>query len=100
MLHLRKFTRKVPKFRANSSALFIPAYEIKKGYDEVLALACRTFGRNIHYHFAGGWQSAEDESYFYDFVEQNNLNASVTYHGFVDGAWKGLFKSSLLAYQS
>ena len=82
--------------------LYLSQLTKEKGYDEVLALASHTLGRNIHYHFAGGWQSPEDKDFFFEFVEKNNLNNSVTYHGFVSGISKeNLFATAhLLAYPS
>jgi glycosyltransferase involved in cell wall biosynthesis len=82
--------------------LYLSQLTKEKGFDEVLALASHTLGRNIHYHFAGGWQSYEDKDFFYKFVEKNNLTNSVTYHGFVSGIKKeNLFnKVHLLAYPS
>jgi glycosyltransferase involved in cell wall biosynthesis len=59
-----------------------------KGYFSVLELANSTKNRSIHYHFAGGWQSTEDEKEFFDFINDNTLNDSVTFHGFVNGIEK------------
>lgn len=73
-----------------------------KGYDEVLELARQIKGENIHFHFAGSWQSSEDEVDFEAFVHEHGLEDSVTYHGFVSGKQKAaLFKKAhLLAYPS
>lgn len=73
-----------------------------KGYDEVLELARQTKDEKIHYHFAGSWQSSEDEVDFEAFVHEHELEDSVTYHGFVSGKKKAaLFrKAHLLAYPS
>ena len=73
-----------------------------KGYDEVLKLADQTKGQNIHYHFAGSWQNDEDESGFFDFINEHELQKYITYHGFVSGEQKqALFKQAhLLAYPS
>lgn len=74
----------------------------EKGYDQVLELARHTSGRKIHYHFAGHWQSPNDEKYFFEFIKNNNLTHDVTYHGYVNGIMKdNLFnKAHLLAYPS
>jgi len=82
--------------------LYLSQMTKEKGYDEVLNLARHTKNRNIHYQFAGAWQSLEDEEFFYGFVKKYALEESVTYHGFVGGVEKdNLFKAShLLAYPS
>jgi len=66
-----------------------------KGYFEVLKLSNQTKNESIHYHFAGGWQSEEDEKEFFDYIEENNLSSKVTFHGFVNGEQKQeLFEKS------
>ena len=59
-----------------------------KGYFHVLELANMTKDENYHYHFAGGWQNAEDEKDFFDYIEQQGLSDHVTFHGFVSGVEK------------
>lgn len=59
-----------------------------KGYFQVLELANQTKKQKIHYHFAGGWQSAEDEKEFFDYIEQHELTEKVIFHGFVNGSEK------------
>jgi glycosyltransferase involved in cell wall biosynthesis len=59
-----------------------------KGYFLVLELAKRTKGDSIVYHFAGGWQNKEDETEFFDYIEENELSESVIFHGFVSGEEK------------
>jgi glycosyltransferase involved in cell wall biosynthesis len=73
-----------------------------KGYVEVLTLAARTKEQPIHYHFAGSWQSDQDEIYFREFVQTHSLQDSVTYYGFVSGEQKKalLQKAHLLLYPS
>jgi glycosyltransferase involved in cell wall biosynthesis len=66
-----------------------------KGYFEVLKLSNETRNESIHYHFAGGWQSADEEKEFFDYIEKNNLSSKVTFHGFVNGEQKQeLFEKS------
>jgi len=66
-----------------------------KGYFEVLKLSNKTKNEPIHYHFAGGWQSADEEKEFFDYIEENNLSSKVTFHGFVNGEQKQeLFEKS------
>lgn len=73
-----------------------------KGYVEALTLASQTKEQPIHYHFAGSWQSPEDEHYFHLFIQTHALENSVTYHGFISGEEKkALFqKAHLLLYPS
>ena len=56
-----------------------------KGYFNVLELANKTKDQSIHYHFAGGWQDPEDEKEFFEYIEQNKLEGTVTFYGFVNG---------------
>lgn len=73
-----------------------------KGYDKVLELAKQTKGQNIHFHFAGSWQSRADEAFFNDFITEHELQTNVTYHGFISGEDKrALFmRAHLLIYPS
>lgn len=73
-----------------------------KGYKEVLELAKATKERPIQYHFAGSWQSSEDEAYFTTFVHEHGLEPTVTYHGFVHAEKKRalLLQAHLLLYPS
>lgn len=66
-----------------------------KGYFSVLKLANNTKDKAVHYHFAGGWQRPDDEKEFFDYINQNELAAKVTFHGFVEGVNKrNLFKKA------
>ena len=67
----------------------------EKGYFEVLKLAAKYADKNYHFHFAGGWQKAEDEKEFFEYIKNNNLEKTVTFHGFVNGDQKKeLFEKS------
>ena len=59
-----------------------------KGYDEVLYLALKTRDLNVHFHFAGGWASEEEFTFFNNFVNHHDLHDRVSYHGFVSGQEK------------
>ena len=48
-----------------------------KGYFTVLELSNQTKEKEIHYHFAGGWQCRNDEIEFFDYVEKNKLEGTV-----------------------
>ena len=68
-----------------------------KGYFEVIKLANNYKNKNIHFHFAGGWKEKEDEKEFFDFIKSNQLENTVTFHGFVNGTQKKeLFENSQL----
>jgi len=59
-----------------------------KGYFLVLELANKTKDDSIVYHFAGGWESADDEKEFFDYIDANDLSDTVVFHGFVSGEKK------------
>ena len=66
-----------------------------KGYFEVLNLANLHKDKSYHFHFAGGWQSEEDEKEFFKYIEDNSLENIVTFHGFINGKQKKeLFEKS------
>ena len=87
----------VDKYECNQNVnvLYLSNMIKSKGYFEVLKLAAHTKEQSIHYHFAGGWQSEQDEKGFLDFTNTNKLENRVTFHGFVDGdKKKELFKNT------
>jgi len=59
-----------------------------KGYFKVLELAKNVNNKSMHFNFAGGWQNNSDEDEFYNFINKNHLEDTVTYHGFVGGEEK------------
>jgi glycosyltransferase involved in cell wall biosynthesis len=64
-----------------------------KGYLDVLKLA--NINKNYHFHFAGGWQDKNDEKDFFEFIKNNSLKKTVTFHGFINGKQKKeLFEKS------
>jgi len=66
-----------------------------KGYFEVLNLSNLHKDKSYHFHFAGGWQSEEDEKEFFKYIEDNSLENIVTFHGFINGKQKKeLFEKS------
>lgn len=71
-----------------------------KGYDRVLEIAKtqkKLKNKHIHFHFAGSWSSKADQHFFGQFVAENELENTVTYHGLVSGETKdNLFKTSNL----
>ncbi len=75
--------------RESTNILYLSNMIKSKGYFNVLELAKETSSRgDIEYHFAGGWQSTEDEKEFFNYMDQNKLQESVTFHGFVNGEEK------------
>jgi len=66
-----------------------------KGYFEVLQLIKSYKDKNIHFHFAGAWQKKEDEIEFFNYIREYDLDAIVTFHGFINGKEKDeLFRMS------
>jgi glycosyltransferase involved in cell wall biosynthesis len=59
-----------------------------KGYFEVLKLAKLYSDKDYMFHFAGAWQDDQDEKEFFEFIEKNNLDKKVIFHGFVNGNQK------------
>ncbi|MDC1359614.1 glycosyltransferase [Gammaproteobacteria bacterium] len=82
--------------------LYLSHMTKEKGYDFVLDLA-KSYKNypDLHFHFAGSWDSDNDKLYFEQFIYENDLH-NVTHHGFVDGIDKDeLLKAShLLIYPS
>ena len=59
-----------------------------KGYFEVLKLAKLYNTQNYIFHFAGAWQDTQDEKDFFEFIQKNNLDKKVIFHGFINGNQK------------
>ncbi len=79
----------------NISVLYLSNMIKSKGYFEVLKLANENRNENYHFHFAGGWQNGSDEKEFFEYIKENNLKDTVTFHGFVNGQQKKeLFENS------
>lgn len=70
--------------------LFLSNMIKSKGYFEVLKLALINRNRNLHFHFAGAWQHANEKKEFFDFITIHQLQETVTFHGFVSGGQKYL----------
>lgn len=69
----------------------------EKGYFEVLQLANESKDKNYHFNFAGGWQNNDDKEEFFKYINDNDLEKIVTFHGFVNGDQKKeLFEKSNL----
>ena len=73
-----------------------------KGYIEALELANHNKGKEIHFHFAGSWKDQQNEQAFFNYIKENHLETSVTFHGFVSGnEKKELFENThMLLYPS
>jgi glycosyltransferase involved in cell wall biosynthesis len=69
-------------------ALYLAHMMKEKGYWEVLELAQSTKDKNMHYNFAGSWKDQESEKEFFDFIQEHQLQNSISYHGFVSGEGK------------
>ena len=70
------------------SFLFISNMIKSKGYQYILDLALLCKEKPFTFHFAGAWQSEDDERDFFEFIVDNKLSDSVNYHGVVRGAGK------------
>ena len=90
------------KFDEKINVLYIAHMMRDKGCFEAIELANKYKDKNIHFHFAGGWQNTEDEKEFLDYIKTNDLEQCITLYGFVSGdKKKELFKNShLLLYPS
>lgn len=73
---------------ANVNVLYLSNMIKSKGYFEVLKLANNLKLQKYHFHFAGGWQSKHDKEEFFEYVKENNLEETVSFHGFVNGEQK------------
>ncbi|MCJ8322846.1 MAG: glycosyltransferase family 4 protein [Rhizobiales bacterium] len=80
--------------------LFLSNMIKSKGYFEVLELAKLSVGKNIHFNFAGAWQSKQDEAEFYEYIQNNNLEQTIKFLGFVNEQEKRklLLESNLFVY--
>ncbi len=76
------------KIFENINILYLSNMIKSKGYFEVIKLANRCKEKNKHFHFAGGWQTKEDEQDFFEYINNNSLEDRVTFHGFVNGEQK------------
>lgn len=81
--------------------LYLSNFIKEKGYEYVLQLAKlekekydMTGNRKFHFNFAGKFFDKENEKEFFDYINKNNLDNFVTYHGIV----KGNKKKQLLKY--
>ena len=83
-----KVIHKKFKEQESTHVLYLSNMIKSKGYFSVLKLAKQTKMEKIQYHFAGGWQSEEDEKEFFDYIDQNELTDKVSFHGFVNGSEK------------
>jgi len=84
-------------YKATKHILYLSNMIRSKGYFEVLKLAINTSRDDIHFHFAGGWQSEDDEKEFMDMILKPKLRDKVTFHGFISGEEKkALFEESHL----
>lgn len=75
--------------------LYLSNFIRSKGYDVVLELVKRekeqvqaTGTKRYHFDFAGKFFDEEEERYFNQFVEENELYDYITYHGIVGGEKK------------
>ncbi|MEI5891480.1 glycosyltransferase [Bacillus cereus] len=59
-----------------------------KGYYDLLESANQLKGKDVLFHFAGGFFSQQEEDAFLNYIQKNSLQDSVIYHGVVKGVQK------------
>ncbi|CAH2464466.1 MULTISPECIES: glycosyltransferase family 4 protein [Bacillus cereus group] len=59
-----------------------------KGYYDVLQAANQLKGKDVQFNFAGGFFSEQEKEEFFNYIQKNNLQDIVTYHGVVKGEQK------------
>jgi glycosyltransferase involved in cell wall biosynthesis len=86
--------------------LYLSNFNREKGYREVLALAAcekthaeSTGRQTFRFDFAGEFFDQEEREYFFEFIQKNDLEGYVTYHGTVGGEEKKklLYESDIFA---
>lgn len=84
------------------NVLYLAHMKEDKGLFESLELVRKYKDSNIHFHFAGSWQSESDKNKFDSYINQNSLQNEITLHGFVneDEKIKLIQNSSFLLYPS
>lgn len=76
------------------NVLYLSNFNKEKGYRNVLSLALkekenRKVGKAIFsFHFAGAFFDETEKNFFFDYIEKNNLQDIVIYHGVVGGEEK------------
>ncbi|MED0935339.1 glycosyltransferase family 4 protein [Bacillus mobilis] len=59
-----------------------------KGYYDVLQAAKQLKGKDVQFNFAGEFFSEKEKEEFFEYIQENNLQGIVTYHGVVKGKQK------------
>ncbi|MGH0940158.1 glycosyltransferase family 4 protein [Bacillus mycoides] len=90
-----EFLLKMKKIEGKSKieVLYLSNFIKTKGYKDVLMSANDLKNDNLIFNFAGAFFNEEDKKDFHEFIEENNLQSNVKYHGVV----KGKEKKELLA---
>lgn len=68
--------------------LYLSNFIKSKGYLDVLESSMQLKGENIVFHFAGAFFSDDEKNAFFMFLEKNELENVVVYHGVVNGEAK------------
>lgn len=75
--------------------LYLSNFIESKGYKKVLEMACLEKKRvesgelqKFHFDFAGKFFDDKDEKNFFEYIEKNEINDYITYHGIVHGEKK------------
>lgn len=92
-----KFSQKLKnlKYKSVFHVLYLSNFIKSKGYLEVLKMAkceklyCEKGNKKfLHFDFAGNFFDEKDKKLFFDYIEKNELQEYVTYHGVVKGQKK------------
>jgi glycosyltransferase involved in cell wall biosynthesis len=81
--------RKIDNLENNATLhiLYLSNFIESKGFKDVLNLAviAKNAKKNLHFHFAGKFYKEEDHIFTQNFIQQNQLQEYVTFHGIVFG---------------
>lgn len=81
--------RKIDNLENNATLhiLYLSNFIESKGFKDVLNLAviAKNAKKNLHFHFAGKFYKEEDHIFTQNFIQQNQLQEYVTFHGIVSG---------------
>lgn len=90
----QEFEKKVDtiEYRRVKHVLYLSNFIRSKGYPEVLEMAKLEKQhvesgdeRKLHFDFAGKFFEKSEEDFFFDYIQKNQLDDYVTYHGVVSG---------------
>lgn len=88
-----EFNKKIDDFKIKNkmNILYLSNFVEEKGYKEVLNLCkyCNSLkDKRFKFIFAGKFFDRDDENSFFEYINKNNLNELIEYHGVVQGKRK------------